>query len=277
MNKRKTSQPIGILNLDYFQSNFSLTTLHPKAHLRDYIEHYWLISWDLPKGQSHQQDVIPHPCTHVTFLKNDSHIQGVCKQKYTHTLQGTGDIFGIKFTPAGFFPFADKAGLKLANISDNVFDINSVFDINTSNVEQEVLKLNDPEGKINCIDQLLFADAIKRDKNIVKLNNMVAEIATDKEIMKVSDICNKFNIEQRHLQRLFVKYIGVSAKWVINRYRMHDALTSVEANENIDWAKLALQLGYYDQAHFIKDFKSLIGKTPKNYHTAIGKRGVSDK
>jgi len=69
----------------------------------------------------------------------------------------------------------------------------------------------------------------------------------------------------------------VSAKWVINRYRMHDALTSVEANENIDWAKLALQLGYYDQAHFIKDFKSLIGKTPKNYHTAIGKRGVSDK
>ncbi|MCJ8318730.1 MAG: helix-turn-helix transcriptional regulator [Colwellia sp.] len=271
MNKLKTSQPVGILNVDYFQNNFSLSTYYPKEHLQDYIEHYWLISWDIPKGQSHRQDVIPHPSTHLTFLKNNSHIQGICKQKYSHTLQGSGNIVGIKFKPAGFFPFAKKSGVELKNICDKSIDINTIFDIDIAKTEQHVLNLDEPMKKIDYIDQLFFSQLVMTDENIVRLNEIVAAIAANKEIMKVSDICSKFNINQRHLQRLFVKYIGVSVKWVINRYRMHEALMSVETNKNIDWAMLAIKLGYYDQAHFIKDFKNLIGKTPKNYHSTIDK------
>lgn len=271
MNKLKTEQPTGILNSHYFQNNFSLSTFYPKEQLKDYIEHYWLISWTLPEGISHTQDVIPHPNTHLTFLKNNSHIQGVCKQKYTHTLEGNGNIVGVKFKPAGFFPFAEKAGLALSSICDNTFDINKVFNIsNVAEAEQNVLALNEPTDKINYIDELLFSLPIEADNNIKKLNDIVASIEANQEIMKVSDICKIFNMEPRYLQRLFVKYIGVSAKWVINRYRMHDALTSVESNKEIDWAALAIQLGYYDQAHFIKDFKSMIGKTPKDYRSSIG-------
>lgn len=277
MNKLKTSKPAGILNADYFKKNFSLSTFYPKEHLKDYIEHYWLISWKLPEGISHTQDVIPHPNTHLTFLKGNSHIQGICKQKYTHTLEGNGNIVGIKFKPAGFFPFAEKAGLALSAICDNTFDINKIFNLSTLNnksniakVEQHILALDEPTEKIDYLDELLFSLPLKQDENIKKLNEIVASIEANHEIMKVSDICKIFNMEPRYLQRLFVKYIGVSAKWVINRYRMHDALTSVESNKKIDWATLAIQLGYYDQAHFIKDFKSMIGKTPKDYHLSIG-------
>jgi len=272
MNKLKGSQPTGILNVDYFQKNFSLSTFYPKERLKDCIEHYWLISWNLPEGIKHKQDVIPHPNTHLTFLKNNSHIQGICKQKYTHTLEGNGNIVGIKFKPAGFFPFAEKAKLELSNICNKTIDINRIFNISDiDKAEQHVLQLDEPIDKINYLDQLLFSQQLKTDENIITLNEIVASIEVDPEIMKVSDICNKFIMEPRHLQRLFVKYIGVNAKWVINRFRMHDALTSVEANESIDWAMLAIKLGYYDQAHFIKDFKGLIGKTPKNYHSSMNK------
>jgi len=258
------------MNESYFQTNFSLSTYYPKAHLQDFIEHYWLISWNLPAGKSHQQEVIPHPCTHLTFLKNNSHIQGLCKSKYTHTLKGSGNIVGIKFTPAGFFPFAEKSGLSLDKLSDSIHDISTIFSIDDiAKAEKDVLSLADPIDKINYLDQLLFSQAIKADSNIARLNSIVASIATNKDIMKVSDICTQFDIEPRHLQRLFVKYIGISAKWVINRHRIHDALTNVEANKNVDWSALALKLGYYDQAHFIKDFKKLIGKTPKNYHAVL--------
>lgn len=271
MNKLKTSQPVGILNVDYFQNNFSLSTYSPKKYLQDYVEHYWLISWDMPEGKSHQQDVIPHPSTHLTFLKNTSHIQGICKEKYSHTLQGSGNIVGIKFKPAGFFYFAEKAGLELTSICNKTFDINTIFNIDVPNVEKHILSLNDPIEKINYIDQLIFSELIAPDDNILNMNKIVADIAANKDIMRVSDICDKFNVDKRHLQRLFAKYIGISAKWVINRYRMHDALMSVETDKNIDWAMLAIKLGYYDQAHFIKDFKSIIGKTPKNYHSTISK------
>lgn len=72
------------------------------------------------------------------------------------------------------------------------------------------------------------------------------------------------------LQRLFNEYVGVSPKWVINRYRLHEAVAILAQDQSIDWAQLAADLGYFDQAHFIRDFKSVTGRTPTEYVTGIG-------
>ena len=69
----------------------------------------------------------------------------------------------------------------------------------------------------------------------------------------------------RALQRLFREYVGVSPKWVINRYRLHEALEQIAAGGAIDWSALALDLGYFDQAHFIRDFRRLVGVSPGAY------------
>lgn len=270
-NKEKTCKPVGLLNLAHSKNNFDLVRFHPKANLQNYIEHYWFLSWNLPQGQTHRQEVIPHPCTHLTFADKESHIQGICREIFSHTLEGSGNIIGIKFKPAGFYSFANKAGRELIDLTNTVIDIDTIFDVNTGQAEQAILSLNKPEDKIDYLDHLLFNSELKEDPTVIKLNHIVADIAVDKSIMKVSDICIKFGIEQRSLQRLFIKYIGISAKWVINRYRMHDALTSIESTDAIDWAELATKLGYYDQSHFIKAFKSLTGKTPKDHHGDISR------
>ena len=67
------------------------------------------------------------------------------------------------------------------------------------------------------------------------------------------------------LQRIFSQYVGVGPKWVIKRYRLQEAADQVADGEVVNWAKLALDLGYFDQAHFIKDFKSIVGKAPAEY------------
>ena len=61
--------------------------------------------------------------------------------------------------------------------------------------------------------------------------------------------------------------VNVSPKWVIARYRIHEALDRVHENNVKGWASLALDLGYADQAHFIRDFKGLVGATPLLYQT----------
>ena len=68
----------------------------------------------------------------------------------------------------------------------------------------------------------------------------------------------------RTMQRLFRRYVGVSPKWVLQRYRLHEAAERIAAGEQ-DLARLGLDLGYFDQAHFIKDFKSLVGRSPAEY------------
>jgi AraC-like DNA-binding protein len=78
-------------------------------------------------------------------------------------------------------------------------------------------------------------------------------------------VVTHFHINKRTLQRLFNQYVGVSPKWVIQRYRLQDALEQLAEGETDDCAQMALNLGYFDQAHFIKDFKMLVGKPPVKY------------
>jgi AraC-like DNA-binding protein len=69
----------------------------------------------------------------------------------------------------------------------------------------------------------------------------------------------------RGVQRLFSQYVGVSPKWVIRRYRLHELLERIHSGQALDWAQLALDLGYFDQAHLINDFKTITGYTPTEY------------
>jgi AraC-like DNA-binding protein len=69
----------------------------------------------------------------------------------------------------------------------------------------------------------------------------------------------------RSLQRLFSQYVGVSPKWVIRRYRLHELLERMHSGEQPDWAQLAAELGYFDQAHLSNDFKAITGYTPTEY------------
>ena len=70
------------------------------------------------------------------------------------------------------------------------------------------------------------------------------------------------------LQRLFGRYVGVSPKWVIQRYRLHEAAEQLATGESVSQTELALNLGYSDQAHFIRDFKAIVGVSPAAYARA---------
>ena len=69
----------------------------------------------------------------------------------------------------------------------------------------------------------------------------------------------------RTLQRLFDKYVGVSPKWVVQRYRLHEAAEQLAAGSTTSQADLAIALGYSDQAHFNRDFKAVVGTSPGEY------------
>ena len=87
----------------------------------------------------------------------------------------------------------------------------------------------------------------------------------DPSITRVQQVSQKFHLAVRSLQRLFNQYVGVSPKWVIKRYRLHEAAEQLNTGRNVDWHKLVFDLGYFDQAHFIKDFMTIIGRTPAEY------------
>lgn len=94
---------------------------------------------------------------------------------------------------------------------------------------------------------------------------IVQEVMEDRTIIKVEQLSQRTGMSVRQLQRLFHKYVGVTPKWVIKRFRLQEAAERIEKDASKPWAELAIELGYFDQAHFIKDFKAVLGKSPAAY------------
>ena len=85
------------------------------------------------------------------------------------------------------------------------------------------------------------------------------------DLLRVADVAVLAGAGVRQLQRMFAEYVGVNPKWVIERYRMFEAVAALEAADTVSLADLAVRLGYSDQAHFNKQFKQITGVGPGAY------------
>ncbi|WP_031057098.1 helix-turn-helix domain-containing protein, partial [Streptomyces sp. NRRL WC-3774] len=97
---------------------------------------------------------------------------------------------------------------------------------------------------------------------------LVDRVHEDRTARRVDDLARTAGLSVRALQRLFSAYVGVSPKWVILRYRIHEALERAGTRGEVDWAALAVGLGYADQAHLVRDFTATVGVPPTAYAQA---------
>lgn len=86
-------------------------------------------------------------------------------------------------------------------------------------------------------------------------------------------LAHRLGLSVRNLQSLFTEYVGVNPKWFLRRYRLHGAMERLRAGTHVDCARLALELGNFDQAHLINDFKSMLGYTPNQFKPLRFKSG----
>jgi len=143
-----------------------------------------------------------------------------------------------------------------------------VFGTDGDAVERQVLAADTDVSRIGVIENFLRARRPERDEHVPRLSAIVYAVAKDHGILRVDDLVDRFGLNKRTLQRLFAKYVGVSPKWVIQRYRLHEAAERLAAREPVGHAALAMELGYSDQAHFVRDFKAIVGVSPAAYARA---------
>ncbi len=268
--QRKFDYPKGVLDPKHGQKKFDLIRLLPSSELNFFIEHYWIVKWNLPDGETYSSETLPYPSIHIVFERNYTRIIGVMEGKYTRQLQGRDKVLGIKFKPGAFYPFIKK---NVSEFTNKFIELDKYFDINVNKLEASILNSENEEEMSNAAEKFLMKIVPEKDENVIIINKVIDLTNEDRNIIKVDDIVERMKINKRTLQRLFSQYVGVSPKWVIKRFRLHEAVGKLAKNITVDWTKLALELGYFDQAHFIKDFKSIIGKTPLEYEKQINSKG----
>jgi len=251
----------GILRADEGRGRYELTRYEPALELKLYIQHYWRVDWDLRGREPFRQPVLSHPNVNLVFEPGNTRIYGIWEKTATQTLEGLGSVFAIKFNPGGFYPFWRKP---LSLLTRGTADVAEVFGAEAVALESDILAAG-VEEQVERIDRFLLARLPEPDRNVELVNGLVAELVADRAIVQVEQLAERFGIGVRTLQRLFDKYVGVSPKGVIQRFRMHEIAGRIDKGEALDWSALSLDMGYYDQAHFIKDFKAVLGATPDEY------------
>lgn len=233
---------------------FEHTRRTPAEALRPWIQHYWMVSWDLPAGQSYRAETIPHPNIQLVFDNDGAKVHGVHTEKFTAVLEGSSSAFGVKFRAGAFRHFL---GAAVATLRGRTIPALDIFD-------DQVLAL----GRGGETDRIVAANSFfaklvpPHDEQAQHAGDLVDLILNSAEIGTVSELARLSGMGERALQRLFREHVGASPKWVIRRYRMHELIERINSGAAISWADAAADLGYFDQSHLIRDFRRLTGYTP---------------
>ncbi len=115
------------------------------------------------------------------------------------------------------------------------------------------------------LDARIAASKAPLDETYRALVPLIDRMRDDASMHRVEQVMALAPWSTRTTQRVFRRYVGVTVKWVLCRYRLQQAALEIESSPGVDFADLAVRLGWYDQAHFINDFRSMLGSTPGEY------------
>lgn len=251
-----------ILNPRAGNEKFQFSARDATPALRAFVAHYWIVTWDLRGHDAHEQQVLPYPAVNMTFKAGRCRIAGVQRGRFAEVLHDAGRVFGVRFRPEGFHPFLCAP---VATVTDRFLAIGDVFGAPGQELAEAVLAADD-DTAVAVMDEFLTARAPARPEPAARLVAAIVDrIVTEPGITRVDDLSREFDLTMRQLQRLFADQVGVGPKWVIRRYRLHEAAARVAAGTRLDLAALAADLGYSDQAHLTRDFTAVVGDPPGRY------------
>jgi AraC-like DNA-binding protein len=267
----------GVLRPDLAATHFRLGRHAPSDALAPFVDYYWIPRWDLRGKPPYEQTILPHPNVHLVFEASGAGIFGVDRHLFTRTLSGLGLALGVRFTAGGFRPFWQAP---ISQLTDRVVPAARLFGPRAEKTRQAIMREADGGGSdaggfgaddarmIGWAEALLRSVLPERDPLAEQVAALVSHITDDPGLRRVDQLSAASGMTARTLQRLFADYVGVSPKWVMRRARLHEAAEHADSGEPVDWACLASDLGYADQAHLTRDFTVTIGVPPSRYAAA---------
>lgn len=273
MKKLENLPDKGILHAEAGRTKFSLTRFAPSGELAPFVENYWHTEWDLRGHPPYRQVILSHPCVNLVFEQDEligryTGVHGIRESSDSRLLQGQGTALGIKFKPGGFYPFWRQPMTRLTGRSVGCGEL---FGLDMGPIERRMFAVDSGEEMAAAADAFLRERQPERFPSAELATEIVEAASANRQIVKVAELAGLFGLSLRSLQRIFNQYIGISPKWVIRRFRIHEAAERMENGDLTDWTEFAGQLGYFDQAHFIRDFKAVAGKTPAAHLEANSK------
>ncbi|WP_440054102.1 helix-turn-helix domain-containing protein [Pseudoalteromonas sp. T1lg65] len=250
----------GVLHHTHSQQFYQLRRYIPTDELVHLVEQFWIVEWELPEGQIHEQYNLPDPNVHLVLDNNKFTVLGPVSKAYRYVMRGTGRVIGVKFLLASKF---STTNIQLNELVDNSFEA-SVFFPFAEQLQNQLVHAQTDNDIIEYLRQMLKPMCRPLSQGQQLAQQLVEMIKSNQQLTRVDQLAERSGLSSRAIQRYLKHHVGFPPKWLIRKYRMHQVLALLESG-NTDTAELALWLGYTDQSHFIHDFKHFTGTSPKRY------------
>ena len=247
--------------------------LQNTLHLRNYqqltpghqgISHFYSFTTD------NNQDnplVIPDNCIDILFdcdqHKPTARVYGTVSSYKPVNLIASHRYFGIRFMP-GVMP--DYIDLTPEDMPDHEYDFLDVIP-GGENILADIAAGNDFIQQIRTYHQRLAGKPLRQSSKITQY--LIAESMRKNGNIKIGDLEKEIGYSSRNIYRIFLNDTGVGLKLFSRFLRMQIAINMISHGRHVSLTSIATELGFSDQSHFIKDFKSLTGISPRKMKSQL--------
>jgi AraC-like DNA-binding protein len=253
----------------------SFQIIQPSPLLAPYVKHYWFMTINSVK-QAFER-IVPTGMTCLMFHRGErlfsvsknefqsrAFLSGVNTTFSDLSYQGKIDMISVEFRPAGAKAFFKMPMIELCGQSIN---IDTLSDQELSDLEKRLFETSDLKTCVSLIEQFLYKRIHQlKTYNLKRMNAVTHAIYSGQQ--NIETLAQTACLGYKQFKRVFTDYVGANPKDYLRVVRFQKSLHTLQTQPNINFAQLAYNCGYFDQAHFIKDFKQFSGYTPTEY-TAV--------
>lgn len=250
-------------------------SIKPHPDLMHLVRKYWIIEDE--NSQPTQRKIIPDGYPEIIFHHRKPYLikmhekwesqhlslfAGQISKYFYLKNTGASGMVGIKLMPAAA---SELFAINMTEFTDRVVPLREAFEDRLDNLERDINLAGSPEDKISVIDNFLLALSKTKAVSRENISRQAVNLILKKNgLLKVEEISDELEVNRRKIERSFKKVIGLSPKFYSRIIRFNYIFEIMKEGKN-SWIRIALDSGYFDQSHFIKEFKAFTGEEPSGY------------
>ena len=229
----------------------------PPERLKQFVECFWTHK---PGNSISEYAVLPDGCVDIVYSPNvarELQVVGTMTSARRFALSAGGFQFGVRFRPAMSQAFLPVPGL---DTTDQLIDLSDIWGSDARRLTEQI---SEAQSVRQCIG--LIEERLRNPSEVTLVQRLCASIVEQDGQVRIDDLAFEAGLSARQLRRLFLEQVGLSPKHFCRVIRFRSSLARLPQPGRGDWARVALDCGYYDQAHFINEFRQFSGYTPGEF------------
>lgn len=171
---------------------------------------------------------------------------------------GRFGLFGAELTPTGFYRLFHS---RAEPFTDTIADFSELFPEHAADLDGRV-EATGPARQTVVAMQSFLRSLVPEALEVPQIEAVVRDIATGRGLVSIAELGRRHDLSTRAMHREFLKVVGIPPKHYAKIVQINAVIGALQAEDSQELSSLAVDHGYFDQSHFIRDFKRFVGASP---------------